>query len=103
MAKRPNKPKKPTHKRHGRPKRPNKPKKPTHKQHGRAKRPNKPTHKQHGKPKRAKRQVAGKRKGPKGILADDFDDSSDFAFAKVSADAFNQCRGVILSECRGIS
>ena len=28
------------------------------------------------------------------LLTDDFDDGSDFAFAKVSADAFNQCRGI---------
>ena len=60
------------------------------------------------RPNRAKGQVARKRKGlrspringtagPKGILADDFDDSSDFAFAKVSVDAFNQCRGITMS------
>lgn len=49
----------------------------------RPKRPKKPTYKWHGRAKR-----------PKGILTDDFDDSSDFVFAKVSADAFNQCRGI---------
>ena len=27
------------------------------------------------------------------MITDDFDDGSDFAFAKVSADAFDQCRG----------
>ena len=28
------------------------------------------------------------------MITDDFDDGSDSAFAKVSADAFNQCRGI---------
>lgn len=31
------------------------------------------------------------------VLTDDFDDISDFVFAKVSVDAFNQCRGITMS------